>query len=126
MTRSTPQLARRRGTAAGLEALLGLLDAEREAILKGRLDDLDQIARRKEALISRLTRNPEALRENPNLLPMLKRNHRLLEAALQGLAEAKTRIGRPAALLSNMEIYGPSGQKTRICSGDEQTIYRKF
>ncbi|ANT60273.1 hypothetical protein AYJ57_07800 [Salipiger sp. CCB-MM3] len=103
-----------------------MLQGERDAILSGRLEALDQIARQKEALLSHLSSNSMALLDTPTLAPALKRNHRLLEAALRGLQEVKARIAQPEALLSDMEIYGPSGQKTRIGSTAQKRIHRKL
>ncbi|NDV98172.1 hypothetical protein [Salipiger sp. PrR002] len=108
------------------EALLALLEAERRTILHGRLEELDQIVRRKEALLARLERDPGSLRRAPNLRAVLQRNHQLLEAALQGLADVKARIDRPRALLNRMEVYGPSGHKTQIGTTEMQRIFKKL
>lgn len=105
---------------------MALLEAEREALLTGRLEELGAISEKKERSLAACARAPEHLRSAPELTSALRRNQQLLEAALQGLSEVTSRLGAPRALLNRMVIYDPSGRKTQIGPSQTPSVRRKF
>ena len=107
--------------------LLAVLEAERRALLAGELAQLSELARRKEACLDLYAADTSRLPHRaPRLLAALRRNQRLLEMALQGLAAAQGRLGTWQRLGRQMDTYDPNGRKTRIGPGPAGRIQKKL
>ncbi len=113
--------------AAG--ALADFLDAESDAILKGAFLEAPDRAERKDALTSALEQAADALGEEhvpaggigpaaERALRRLKRakdrNARLLEGALDGLAQAQARVRQIARQSAEVGVYGEDGGKVQF------------
>ncbi|WP_353473551.1 hypothetical protein PVT71_05760 [Salipiger sp. H15] len=103
-----------------------MLDAERRALLSGDLAGLADYARAKEAQLAHFAAQKAGLRHAPRLLAALRRNQRLLECAMQGLAAARARLASQQALLQQMDTYGPKGRRTPIGQGQIGRIQKKL
>lgn len=106
--------------------LAALLDAERHALIKGDFSHLPELTREKEARLALYAAHPGRLRNMPRLLAALRRNHDLLDRAMQGITLAQGRLASHQALLQQMETYDPTGRKTRIGQATSGSIQRKF
>lgn len=88
-----------------------LLDAQRDALIAGRLGDLDPAAL--EALEARLREGEPDAEELGRLRPILERNMRLVEAARRGVARAALLIGR-SGVHAPTAVYGEDGETERL------------
>ena len=110
-------------TVARLNALL---DTERQALLDGRIDQLPEIARRKQALIADLA-PPDSARMAlvQDMQEKARRNERLLNAALEGIRAVADRIGALRQARSCLETYDRTGRKSRIAPNDRPDVERR-
>ena len=107
-----------------VDALLNNLDAEREALLTGRLGRLGDLAEERERLVTALTQNGAGAEALKRLRGAAERNQGLQEAAAEGIRQA---MGR---LRSLREAQGPIGSYTETGGAvqigpDRQSVERK-
>lgn len=92
-----------------------LLDAERQAVLSGNLDEMARLLERKEALIDLLGQlDAEDSAVISNIQDKLSRNQLLLDGALQGIRRASARLAAVRKVRRSLETYGEDGQKKTI------------
>jgi len=98
-----------------IDELDRLLDFEREAILHGNLQEMQDLVTRKESLIDALSDL-----DVPNAAPIseiqgkLSRNQMLLDGALQGIRRASARLAAERKVRRSLETYAEDGQKKTI------------
>jgi hypothetical protein len=99
-------------------AMLALLEEEREVILAGVYDRLPDLGHRKERLFRALLpdRTPQPLLER--LGRRTSRNQALLTAALSGLREAGQRRSQSARHPGGFLTYGSDGQRAPVAPGN--------
>jgi hypothetical protein len=96
------------------QTLHALLTEERQAILSGAFDKLQDLAGRKEALFCELV---QAEVTAPNLRRIgvqVSRNQRLLAAALRGIRDVGDRLGTVREVRDNFSTYDSAGQKLTV------------
>ncbi|MEP5731436.1 MAG: flagellar biosynthesis protein FlgN [Sulfitobacter sp.] len=92
-----------------------LLDAEREALLKGDLEKLNEMLSPKEALIDAII---DAELKDRAALEVLdtkvRRNQLLLDGALEGIRAVASRMAKLREVRGTLETYGADGKKHDI------------
>ncbi len=102
---------------SGLTELADLLEKERQALLDGRLPDLPDIARRKEALAAQLAgRVSDDDRGLADIRERLQRNHRLLSSALEGIRFVSGRLEELQRVGQCLSTYDRSGRRQDIAT----------
>lgn len=102
-------------SAKTLEALSDLLDAEREALLQGDLDQLAHLLASKEALIDEMNETPQSdLSAMQSLDGKVKRNQLLLDGAMEGIRAVAQRLAHLRQAKGALETYGPDGKRHDI------------
>lgn len=98
-----------------IDELDRLLDFEREAVLNGNLQEMQDLVRRKESLIDALS-DLDAPKAAPisEIQDKLARNQMLLDGALQGIRRASARLAAVRKVRRSLETYGEDGQKKTI------------
>lgn len=108
--------------ARAVRAMHALLEAERCALRDGRLQDLPDLAVRKaglaDALRDALARAPGRVTSDiADLLPALNRSAQLMEAAGQGLSEARDFLRMLHGRGSEQRYYRADGARTAFHQG---------
>lgn len=97
------------------EELSDLLDAEREALLKGDLEKLNALLMPKEALIEAMNEVPQTDLTTVQMLDSkVKRNQVLLDGALEGIRAVAVRMARLREVKGALETYGADGKRREI------------
>ena len=97
------------------DALDELLEAERDALLKGNLSHLAEMAEDKEQLIIRLNETRHDDLEALRLLDSkVKRNQVLLDGALEGIRTVARKLAALRRIRATLDTYDASGQKRSI------------
>jgi ABC-type transporter Mla subunit MlaD len=98
-----------------IDQLDGILDQERQALLKGDLDRIAGFLEQKETLIDALNAlEPIARPELQHLQHKVVRNQALLDGALQGIRKVAARMAAYRKIRRSMETYDESGRKQTI------------
>ncbi|MFK7834741.1 MAG: flagellar export chaperone FlgN [Sulfitobacter sp.] len=103
--------------------LADLLDAEREALLAGDLEKLNDLLVPKEALIDAMgdLHKPDA--ETLDALgTKVERNQLLLDGALEGIRAVATRMAKLREVKGTLETYGADGKKRDIPLQAESSV----
>lgn len=95
-------------------ALERLLKDEREMILAGRLDELQEIAPRKADALSQLPDWQLPADKLAALAAQVNRNQALLDAAIRGMKAARLRIESVIGAAGTLSTYDRSGQKSDL------------
>ncbi len=98
-----------------MDALDDVLDAERAALLQGKLDEVSRLHARKEGLIDTLNRFEF---EDPTALGALhgkvERNQELLNSALDGLRSVARRLVAIRRVRQSLDTYDSFGKKRTV------------
>lgn len=94
--------------------LSDLLEVERQALLGGDFAALADIAARKEPLMQALAADRPGAEMLDRIGAKLRRNHRLLEAAMGGLRAATDRMKAIEDVQAALSTYDQSGQKADL------------
>ena len=109
-----------------LDALNGLLDAERRALLAGDLDALSDLLKDKEELIEAMNaarhHDADGLRR---LDAKVQRNQLLLDGALEGIRSVASRVAELRKLRHSLETYDARGQKRSIELSVESSLEKR-
>ncbi|WP_195821127.1 flagellar biosynthesis protein FlgN [Roseobacter sp. MH60115] len=98
-----------------IDALDDVLDAEREALLAGNLDEIGRLLERKESLIDQLASLEEADRDPLEALnAKVMRNQALLDSALEGIRTVARRLSALRRVRSSLETYDEKGERHTI------------
>lgn len=96
------------------QTLFTLLEAERDAIRTGRLEDLTALADQKVALSLELSAMPPNRMMLRRIDRALRRNERLLTAACDGVKSAATRLAALRAVRDGLSLYTAAGDRTTV------------
>lgn len=100
---------------ADIDALEDLLDAERKALLAGKLDDVSRLHTRKERLIGTLSeRAPIEGTKFEGVSDKVKRNQILLNSALNGIRSVTQRLNAIRQVRQSLETYDSNGRKLTV------------
>ncbi len=108
------------------DALDDLLEAERDALLKGDLEKLTSMLSRKEALIDAL--NEDMQTDLPILQTLgkkVQRNQLLLDGAMVGIRNVAQRLAELRGLRGSLETYGSDGKKRNIDVDADHTVEKR-
>lgn len=98
-----------------LDALDDLLEAERDALLKGDLQGLTRLAENKEQLIQSLNETDQTDLEMLSVLDSkVKRNQLLLDSALEGIRTVARRMSALRRIRASLDTYDASGRKNSV------------
>ncbi len=101
--------------ATTTEELSDLLDAEREALLKGDLEKLNALLVSKEPLIEAINAVPQTDLTTMEMLDKkVKRNQLLLDGALEGIRAVAARMARLREVKGALKTYGVDGKRHDI------------
>lgn len=105
------------------EELSELLDAEREALLKGNLDKLNELLVPKEALIEAMNAVPQTDLTSMQMLDnKVKRNQLLLDGALEGIRAVAGRMAQLREVKGALETYGADGKRRDIQLDSDSSV----
>lgn len=98
-----------------IDALDDLLDAEREALLQGKLDEVSRLHVRKEQLIDDLSchafPDPDGIGD---LRAKVERNQALLDSALEGVRSVARRLAAIRRVRRSLDTYDSLGHKLSV------------
>jgi len=105
------------------EKLSNLLDDEREALLRGDLERLNDLLVPKEALIEAMNLVPQTdLTTMQELDGKVKRNQLLLDGALEGIRAVALRMAQLREVKGALETYGADGKRREIELESESSV----
>ncbi|WP_299728718.1 hypothetical protein [uncultured Tateyamaria sp.] len=100
---------------AAMDALEDLLDAERAALLVGKLDDVSRLHAQKEGLIAALTDHASENRAAfETLYHKVERNQALLDSALHGIRSVARRLSAIRQVRKSLDTYDSLGRKKTV------------
>lgn len=105
------------------DALDDLLDAEREALLSGDLDQIGRMVSQKETLVAGL--NGADISDITRLQQKLTRNQILLDRALLGIRSVANRLGSLRRIRRSLETYDQSGRKSALASTNHGRVEKR-
>lgn len=109
-----------------IDSLDDLLDAERRALIAGKLDEISRLHDRKEMLIGDLNRRDADERESLlELNQKLQRNQALLNNALAGIRSVARRLAAIRRVRQSLETYDSSGRKTSVETRVERSLEKR-
>lgn len=91
-----------------------LLEAEREALLRGDLQAIADTVAQKEQLIDALNEGADRQADLSGLHHKLQRNQALLDGALQGIRAVAARMAAYRRIRRSMDTYDSQGRKRTI------------
>lgn len=99
-----------------LRQLFGAMEAEREVLLNGPLEDLAKISAKRDQLLDSLVNGgPVSQRilgpRLPDIKAMAKRNGALLKAAMEGMKDARKVVDNMEESLNELDTYSADGGK---------------
>ncbi|THH35321.1 flagellar biosynthesis protein FlgN [Aliishimia ponticola] len=98
-----------------IRQLDALLDVEREALLSGKLEELQNIVTEKEDLIHRLGEaDVDQIGQLSPVNDKVVRNQALLEQALKGIRSVAKKLGEIRQARKTFDTYDQRGHKNRI------------
>ncbi len=106
------------------EALDDLLNRERRAIIDGRLDQLERLAKEKERFVGLLPNSNTGPATLEALRHKIERNSKLLQAAQQGLMNAQRLIGALQKPKPALQTYDRLGRKQLHSVSNSQNEHR--
>ncbi|MBW4962652.1 MAG: flagellar biosynthesis/type III secretory pathway chaperone [Akkermansiaceae bacterium] len=109
-----------------MESLDDVLEAERSALIKGKLDLLTSMADRKEALIEAL--NSAEVDDDTQLKLLdvkVKRNQELLNNALEGIRKVTRRMAAFRRVQASLETYDKNGDKCIVEVAPKTSVERR-
>lgn len=108
------------------DELNSLLDAEREALLKGDLKALEDLLVPKEALIAAMNEAPQTdLDEMQQLDTKVRRNQLLMDSALEGIRAVAARMAQLREVEGALETYGADGKRRDIPLHNDISVERR-
>lgn len=106
-------------------ALIDLLETEREALRRGRLDRIGDLGEAKLRLAAAVLAAPADAEALAGIGRRLRRNERLLAAALAGLGEAGQRLSGIRDGARGFATYAPDGSGTTIATPGRPAFERR-
>ncbi|WP_432690224.1 flagellar biosynthesis protein FlgN [Pseudooceanicola sp. C21-150M6] len=109
-----------------MKELDALLDRERLALLEGDFSGISDLVSDKEHLLEELGRLQRPDRKILNILQeKAKRNHLLLENAMQGIRSVADRFEAMRNIREALETYDGSGRKTLLPAPAESRVEKR-
>lgn len=106
--------------------LTDLLNQEHKALLEGDLDQVTKLFATKEALFDQICVDPpNDIGEMRKLEKKIKRNHLLLDGALEGIRRVADRMTALKRVQTSIDTYGADGCKQKILLKPTSTIERR-
>ncbi|MGR3621148.1 flagellar biosynthesis protein FlgN [Pseudophaeobacter sp.] len=97
-----------------IEELDEILDQERQALVRGELDQIEALLSRKEAAISRLNAFEDLERAALNKVQTkVSRNQELLNSAMEGIRSVAARMTELRRVKKGLDVYDRTGRKAR-------------
>jgi len=98
-------------TSVILDQIGALLDVEKQLLLSGQLDALDDLGAQKSALLEQIQHSdiPPNAAQSAALRRRAHENGQLYEAALRGIRRANTRLHDVKSVLSELKTYSGRG-----------------
>ncbi|MDA5557423.1 flagellar biosynthesis protein FlgN [Shimia sp. MMG029] len=112
-----------------VESLTTLLEEERSILIEGKLDALEALLARKEALFEELEElqeeDPIDLDTLAPLQDLFRRNHALLESTQSGLRATQERMGTMRRVRTSLETYTNTGQRQAVQMSAGQRVEKR-
>lgn len=110
-----------------ITALDGVLEAERQALLSGKLETLHMLLDEKETLVRVLndTSQTDALSLKA-LSGKLQRNQQLLDGAMEGIRAVTARLAQVRQVKGGFETYDAMGQKRNVALGGAASVEQRI
>lgn len=109
-----------------IDALDDLLDAERAALLAGKIDEVGRLLARKESLIDDLsTLENRKMPELEKLSAKVKRNQDLLDHSLEGIRSVARRLASLRRVRSALDTYDARGARHTIDITPEASVEKR-
>ena len=112
-----------------IDSLTSLLEDERTALIEGKLDALEGLLSRKQALFEELEERQEEDAIDPESLAPLqdlfRRNHALLESTQKGLRATTERMGAMRRVRTSLETYTNTGQRHAVQMSAGQRVEKR-
>lgn len=109
-----------------LHTLDALLEEERAALLGGELAKIDDLMRRKEALIDALSdADGQSDADLAALQSKLGRNQVLFDHALEGIRNVANRLGALRQLRKSLDTYDEQGRKSTITTPNQSLLEKR-
>ena len=103
-----------------------LLELERDALMKGDLEQIPTFLEEKEALIDQLNEiGADNKTELQELQIKVERNQVLLDGALQGIRKVSARMAAFRRIRRSLETYDETGRKQTIQSEVERKVEKR-
>ncbi len=107
-------------------ALDALLEEERAALMTGALDRIEEVMKRKSALIDSLAANGVHDEQTVFVLQAkLGRNQVLFDQALAGIRNVASRLSALRRLRRTLETYDEHGRKSAIVTSEKSRLERR-
>jgi flagellar biosynthesis/type III secretory pathway chaperone len=113
-------------TQSAVDQLDALLEEERDALLSGDLERLNDMLPSKEALITTL--NTDADTDHPGLQHLnikVRRNQLLLDGALEGIRAVAKKMAHIRETRGAIETYDAEGRKKIIPAETERSVEKR-
>lgn len=103
-----------------------LLDAERTALLTGRIEEVGRLQDRKSRLIDSLSNDPGHTTFDPrDLQKKIERNQGLLDAATDGIRSVARRLAAIRRVRESLETYDARGQRRSVEVASASTLEKR-
>ena len=116
-------------TSELVEALTSVLEEERAVLIEGKLDALEDLLARKEALFEELEAQQEKetldLDSLAPLQDLFRRNHALLESTQRGIRATTERMGAMRRVRTSLETYTNTGQRQAVQMSAGQHVEKR-
>ena len=107
-----------------VQKLAKVLEEERNLLLQGQLDKLPEFLEQKRNLVEQLGDRIEAAELGP-IADQIRRNHTLLNSAMEGIRRVSTRLDSLKKLRQSLETYDHTGQKTSISIAETGQVEKR-
>ncbi len=111
-----------------IESLFTLLEQERQALIEGKLDQLQDLGAQKEALVDQITAQipPESDRARLQALQhQISRNQHLLTSALDSIRAVADRMADLRRVRQGLDTYDQRGRKAHHGTQRAQTLEKR-
>ena len=109
-----------------IDELDTLLDRERQALVRGDLDQLGRMLDQKQGLIEKINALNTLERGNLALVhDKVTRNQELLNSAMEGIRAVASRMADLRRVRHGLETYDKSGRRTRIETQVQSSVEKR-
>lgn len=109
-----------------IDELDDILEQEREALVLGKLEKLQDLLQRKDALISDLNTLDEAEASNLEIInEKVSRNQLLLDSAMQGIRSVAARMQELRRVRKGLDVYDKAGRKNSYATSSSLKLEKR-